>query len=1319
MASTSRVLSNIWIREAAANISGQVLSIGSGTDEDGQGNYYRSYFSKCRQYLTSEVSSASACDLVLDVQNMFTIDDAYFDCVFCSGVLEHVPEPDAALGEITRILKAGGYLLLGVPFRQAIHLPPTDYWRFTEYGVGHLLRKHGYSIEAVKAIDAEDPLFPASYWIKAKKIMAPGLKAVTGYGCISTFFDQRQVFDSQHYIEKMSSFDAEFRAFIHQKEIFDVRKWEYCALLEAFKENFSGKRILDVGCGRSLFSGFLSTLGAQVVTLDLPSPFQEQEAAIAKRRMFGVEHVNGSMLDIPFETGTFDLVISISAIEHLQEVPSNRLQSRSYDEFIEETIQAVKEMARVVKPGGHLFITSDLYDPLRQQTDNWRPGVGVTCAYRLADFERTFSTPLRRAGFFFDRPFSYDFQQLMDDEERATYRGRYFTTFTCLMKKQSDGISLKDEGGRLDRVAHVPPIPPPKPLAEFLPGQWINVVIADEGWILEQCAQVIKQHTEGIKISRSPDPCAAINYYINYSAYQGPQPGINIAFFTHVEERVPSAAERFFQVAREVDVCVCMSTLYAEMLQAQGIDNVHVIKPGVNLELFRPVVRIGVVGRTYPTGRKGEALLKQVMDEPGIEWHFTGEGWPGPCERYAAEQMPQFYNAMDYILVPSYYEGGPMSVLEALACGKEVIAPAVGFVPDYPHIEYATGDAEDLRRVLKLLVAKRFSLRNSVIACSWQNWAEQHRALFHDVLTEKRNAVGCGTDSLRVLLVMHAIESSHQGGPSIRLGKTKEALERLGVSVDVTSQDRPNVSGYDLVHVFNVWNPETALAKLRYFKQYHVPVVFSPIYLDLAETAWAFKVIPVLFDQARSVEELQLFLDAAERGELSVEGMTRYGNNEIIPGYFNQVREMIRLCDHLILLSTHERNCLTKLGAQLSSWTLVRNAADNEPFTGVTGDLFASAYGVSDYILCVGRIERRKNQLMLLQALRGTDIPIVLIGHSVEKDYEELVRRHAGNNVKIIGPLPHDSRMLASAYAGARVFVLPSWSEGAPLAALEAAAAGLSLVLSDRSSEKEYFGELARYCDPGSSASIRTAVIAAYNAYERELPIRRRLLEKVRAEYSWDSVATHTLRAYRTVLQQAGSEKRTSEDSESQHTPPPKQPRKLEIGSGMNPHPGYEHMDIRADLPHIEHVHDIYKPLPFAADTFDEILSWSVVEHISWRNIREVLTNWKKVLKPGGKLEIWVPDLEYLCTMYKEGKVDEHLDKSYIDTAQKVIGHYSPSVWAMIKMFGGQDYQENFHAAMYDWTTMQQMLKSIGFQKVERIAPYHGLRVIAFKPQIA
>lgn len=1318
MASISRVLSNKFIKTFASGITGRIFSIGSGTDEDGEGGYYRNYFSNCNQYFTSEVSPSSGCDITIDVHDMSKIDDGYFDCVFCSGVLEHVAEPDSALTEITRILKTGGTLLLGVPFRQGLHLEPTDYWRFTKYGIEYLLEKKGYKVERIEAIDAEDPSFPVAYWISAKNHNHSFLRKKTFYGCVNTFFDKEQLLKSQPNIDRMYAFDREFQDFIDQKEINGLRKWEHCTLLEAFRGDFSGKRVLDVGCGRSLFSAYLTTLGAHVVTLDLPVPLQEQETAINRRNRFGVSHYNGSMLDIPFETGSFDLVLSISAIEHLHEEPSNPLQSRNYGEFVNDTIMAVKEMARVVTPGGYLFITSDLFDPTRQKTDNWRPAAGVTCAYQFGDFKKIFIETQRAAGFYFDRPFSYDFDSIGSDPGRATYRGRYFTTFTCLMRKDSNAsyVSQMGQNTVTEMLKHGLSENLPSKSTSVLPANYVvNIVIADEGWILERCAREIERLTGYIKVSREPDPTAAINYYINYSAYRGRQPGIDIAFFTHIEERVPEAAEKFFQIAREVDVCVCMSELYADALRNKGINNVHIITPGVDLESFRPVVHIGVIGRTYPTGRKGEALISEVMDEPGIEWHFTGEGWPGNSIKYATDQMPHFYNSVDYILVSSYYEGGPMSLLEALACGKEVIAPAIGFVTEYPHIEFKKGDAGDLRRVLKGLVAKRNTLRNSVIECSWQNWAEQHDSLFRELLAGKN----CPTEikqnsSLRVLLAIHSSESHHQGGPSIRVVKTQKALEQLGVSVDITSKDLPDPTGYDVVHVFNVWSPNIALAKLQHLKRFKIPVVFSPIYLNLSETAWAFMAIPALFSQAQSPEELQYFLSEVEKGTLRVGDMSRFGNNEIFPGYLNQVREMLQLSDYLITLSNYEQNCLKAVSPQLPPCSLVRNAAESAQLSGISGDLFTSEYGVRDYVLCVGRIERRKNQLMLLQALEGTNLPIVLIGNSVEPDYLELIKRKAGSNVTLVGYLPHDSTLLESAFAGAKVFVLPSWSEGAPLSALEAAATGIPLVLSDRSSEKEYFGDLARYCDPGCLKSIRTAVLEAYAGDNEEEPRRRLLQKKVRSEYSWETVAVGTLQAYRQVLNDyTQSERRPSVFVN--HSVAPSESRKLEIGSGMNPHPGYEHMDIRADLPHIEHVHDIYKPLPFAEETFDEILSWSVIEHISWRNVREVISNWKDVLKPSGKLEIWVPDLEYLCTMYKERQMDEHLDKEYILTAHRVLGHYSPAIWAMIKMYGGQDYHENFHSAMYDWDTMKNLLITIGFKRVERIEPYYGLHIIAYK----
>lgn len=159
-------MSDALLARWCPSVTGDVLSIGSQTDQDGKGRRYRDYFRAARSYTTSELAPRPGCDLVLDVRAMSSITDGAYDCVFCSGVLEHVDDIWAAVAEIHRILRPGGVLLVGVPFAQRLHCTPTDFWRFTKYGLAYLLR--AFTIEAIEAL-GEDPKFPWTYWARARK----------------------------------------------------------------------------------------------------------------------------------------------------------------------------------------------------------------------------------------------------------------------------------------------------------------------------------------------------------------------------------------------------------------------------------------------------------------------------------------------------------------------------------------------------------------------------------------------------------------------------------------------------------------------------------------------------------------------------------------------------------------------------------------------------------------------------------------------------------------------------------------------------------------------------------------------------------------------------------------------------------------------------------------------------------------------------------------------------------------------------------------------------------------------------------------------
>lgn len=83
-------------------------------------------------------------DVVADLNRPLPIQDGAADAVISTSALEHVCEPQLLLREAFRILKPGGHLYLAVPFQWWIHEAPHDYFRFTRFGLQHLLAKAGF-----------------------------------------------------------------------------------------------------------------------------------------------------------------------------------------------------------------------------------------------------------------------------------------------------------------------------------------------------------------------------------------------------------------------------------------------------------------------------------------------------------------------------------------------------------------------------------------------------------------------------------------------------------------------------------------------------------------------------------------------------------------------------------------------------------------------------------------------------------------------------------------------------------------------------------------------------------------------------------------------------------------------------------------------------------------------------------------------------------------------------------------------------------------------------------------------------------------------
>src|SRR5690606_7292942 len=165
-------------------------------------------------------------------------------------------------------------------------------------------------------------------------------------------------------------------------------------------------------------------------------------------------------------------------------------------------------------------------------------------------------------------------------------------------------------------------------------------------------------------------------------------------------------------------------------------------------------------------------------------------------------------------------------------------------------------------------------------------------------------------------------------------------------------------------------------------------------------------------------------------------------------------------------------------------------------------------------IICVGRIERRKNQLNLIKAVKGLDIPCYIIGKPAINDYKyyELCKKEADKNVFFVDSLPQPE--IYSIMKAARVHVLPSWFETTGLVSLEAYYYGCNIVITEKGDQKEYFKDYAFYCKPESIQSIRESVIKAY-----ESPFDETFRTFIKENYTWEETAKQTKECYEKLLQ--------------------------------------------------------------------------------------------------------------------------------------------------------------------------------------------------------
>lgn len=346
------------------------------------------------------------------------------------------------------------------------------------------------------------------------------------------------------------------------------------------------------------------------------------------------------------------------------------------------------------------------------------------------------------------------------------------------------------------------------------------------------------------------------------------------------------------------------------------------------------------------------------------------------------------------------------------------------------------------------------------------------------------NLSAAGSHRIRVSLLSMYPPAVVFGGQEIQYLQTRIALKQLGVSVE--SVDYCNTEDqFDLLHLFGL----------------------SPNYYDLCyHAAGKYPTVLSCVSGARYAWRWRAWL---------WRGMSRFVRTVRLQTTYDRLSGVCRNVSAVICLNQLEAQFVhVTYGLPISRIVIIPNGVDDQYF-GASGDLFIQKYDVRDFVLFTGNIVKRKNPLKLAQVLGKLGYPGVFIGGTLaaEQAYAEAFRDVVKNTPTLlwIPRLQNDDPLLASAYAAARVFCLPSSAEAQSLSALEAMAAGKPLILGDVPYAYQSPFESSLKCDLSSEAALVSCL-------ERAMTRPDTPSVRLSDNYRWQNIAHDITKVYRKVL---------------------------------------------------------------------------------------------------------------------------------------------------------------------------------------------------------
>jgi len=337
---------------------------------------------------------------------------------------------------------------------------------------------------------------------------------------------------------------------------------------------------------------------------------------------------------------------------------------------------------------------------------------------------------------------------------------------------------------------------------------------------------------------------------------------------------------------------------------------------------------------------------------------------------------------------------------------------------------------------------------------------------------------------LKVLFVTRPHIGLSKGGLQKQINCTAECLENRGVEILRYDPWRDQLPEADICHCFST-NAQMHM-HVTEAKRRNIPVVISPVFAPYDIPLW----------------KMVLKVRLAEK----IPGMMNH---------FKYLKQMLQTADRVLPLHKEEARRLVKcFGISPEKVEIIPNGIDQR-FSGADPTLFEEKYGIKDFILQVGSIDRNKNQYLAIKAMQKLPYKLVIIGETMIscQGYARRCREAAGPNVLFIGPLDHNDPMLLSAFAAAQVFILPSYSEVMPLVLYEAAQIVPAIIVSKNIPLEDHVRDLVMRADPSDVRRWIELIEEGMRMQPKE-----ELCRAVLSMATWQGIADRIFDIYQSLL---------------------------------------------------------------------------------------------------------------------------------------------------------------------------------------------------------